>query len=251
MKAAKLQYNVPMQGLNSSDTLPGLLLASTSPRRRQLMALAGWAFEVMSVDVDESVLEDDTPFSYVIRLAMSKARYCAGVVMADPVRRQPCIIVAADTAVVDGDQILGKPVDEADAAQMLTRLCGKVHQVFTGIAVGYISNHYDHIQPEILSSALCITDVPMRAYSQEEMQAYIASGDPLDKAGAYAIQHPDFRPVENLAGCYANVMGLPVCLLEQMVKKFGLQPRTDIPQACQEHLGYRCSMDGLMNFIES
>jgi MAF protein len=142
--------------------------------------------------------------------------------------------VAADTTVVDGGQILGKPVDALDAESMLRRLRGREHQVFTALAVIRCSD-------KSLASDWCVTDVPMRAYSDEEMHAYIATGDPLDKAGAYAIQHPDFKPVTGLKGCFANVMGLPMCHLVRTLAKMGIQTDKNIPQACQAELQYDCS----------
>lgn len=91
-----------------------------------------------------------------------------------------------------------------------------------------------------LRSDLCVTDVPMRAYSEQEISAYVRTGDPLDKAGAYAIQHPGFQPVAAMAGCYASVMGLPLCHLTRLLREFDLQPRTDLPAGCQAFLQYDC-----------
>jgi septum formation protein len=160
-----------------------LILASNSPRRRQLLALAGWDFIVSVADVDESPLPNESPADYVIRLAETKAR----AITADADQ----IILAADTTVVDGSDILGKPRDDAEAIAMLTRLRGRTHQVYTGIALLRVSDG-------LLLKDLCVTDVPMREYSDEEMRVYVATGDPLDKAGAYAIQHPGFSPVESM-----------------------------------------------------
>jgi nucleoside triphosphate pyrophosphatase len=195
-----------------------LVLASNSPRRKQLLALGGWDFTVVAPQVDERVLPGETPQDYVRRLAESKAR-AARQVLADDSSLvtdtneshwQEAIILAADTTVVyrarrNGSyEILGKPVDADEAEAMLRRLRGRVHQVFTGLAV----LRFPSGEPEC---EVVATDVLMRDYSDEEMQAYIATADPMDKAGAYAIQHPVFKPVQNLQGCYANVMGLPVC----------------------------------------
>ena len=124
------------------------------------------------------------------------------------------IIIAADTTVVDEGQILGKPANAYEAESMLRRLRGREHQVFTALAVVRRSEGF-------LALDWCVTQVPMRTYSDEEMYAYIATGDPLDKAGAYAIQHPDFSPVANLEGCYANVMGLPLCHLKRTLDAAG------------------------------
>jgi len=115
---------------------------------------------------------------------------------------------------------------------MLLSLRGRTHQVLTAIAV--------HTAEGELLRDLSVDDVPMRAYSSAEMEAYVASGDPLDKAGAYAIQHPGFHPAENFSGCYASVMGLPLCHLVRTLARKGLTPPVDVPAACQADLGYAC-----------
>lgn len=184
-------------------------------------------FNVIVSDVDESQLPGETPEGYVLRLAQAKALAVAE--KADPEN----IIIGSDTAVIDGNQILGKPNDEADAERMLKQLHGRTHQVFTGIAM------YRASDGKMLTE-LCITDVPMRRYSDDEIKAYIQTGDPMDKAGAYAIQHPDFKPVESMRGCYASVMGLPLCHVTRVLQKFDIHPAADVPRACQNLLGYEC-----------
>jgi septum formation protein len=206
---------------------PNLVLASNSPRRRELLALGGWNFRVEPADVHEKRLPGEAPRAYVLRLAEAKARACADP--ADP----NYIFIGADTDVVDGQAILGKPQDEAEAAGMLRRLRGRTHQVYSGIAV------YKPEQEQLVTD-LCVTEVPMRQYNDEELEAYAASGDPLDKAGAYAIQHAGFHPVEGLAGCYASVMGLPLCHLTRSLRKLGVEPETDISAECQAALSYAC-----------
>ena len=116
---------------------------------------------------------------------------------------------------------------------MLTRLRGDAHQAFSALTV-------HDVERGITLQDVCITDVPMRAYAMEEMIAYVLSGDPMDKAGAYAIQNPDFKPVEHMAGCYANVMGLPLCHLTRTLRKMELAPEVDVPAACQQALSYDC-----------
>lgn len=116
---------------------------------------------------------------------------------------------------------------------MLCRLRGHTHQVYTGIAVLRMSD-------ETLITDLCVTDVPMRAYGDGEIEAYVATGDPLDKAGAYAVQNPRFHPVEHLSGCYASVMGLPLCHLTRTLRQLDIVPRTDISAECQSALDYAC-----------
>ena len=205
---------------------PLLILASNSPRRRQLLALAGWDFVVSVADVDESQYANESPADYVLRLAETKARAAASHADA---RFQ----LAADTTVVDGPDILGKPKDNAEAFAMLTRLRGHTHQVYTGVALLRLSDG-------LLLKELCVTDVPMRNYSDEEINAYIETGDPLDKAGAYAIQHSQFHPVVNVNGCYTSVMGLPICYVVRMMREMGFVLRANVPVECQTLLEYQC-----------
>lgn len=207
--------------------MTNLILASNSPRRKQLLALGGWVFRVLGAEIDESPLPGEKPPAYVLRLAESKARAVAAG--APPAS----LIVAADTTVADDGQILGKPLDAADARRMLQQLRGHAHKVYTAIAVLLSMDGS-------LLLELGETEVPMRDYSEAEITAYVASGDPLDKAGAYAIQHTGFNPVNGLQGCYANVMGLPLCHLTRALRRLGLPPKNDVPQACQHELGYRC-----------
>lgn len=204
-----------------------LLLASQSPRRRELLSLAGWTFRVAAAEVDETPLPGEAPAAYVLRLAESKVHAVAD--HASP----GWLVVGADTAVVDGDEILGKPADAAEASRILQRLRGRTHQVHSAIAVLRVDDGH-------LLTDHCVTEVPMRAYSETEVMAYVRSGDPLDKAGAYAIQHPDFRPVAHLDGCYASVMGLPLCHLARTLKRLGFKPPDDVPERCQQALDYEC-----------
>jgi len=207
--------------------LPILLLASNSPRRRELLALGGWMFHIEIADLDESQRPGETPADYVTRLAGEKARAVL------PRARVEHVIIGADTSVVVDGEILGKPVDEAEARSMLHRLRGRTHQVYTGIAILRVETG------ELLHD-VCVTDVPMRAYSDDEIERYLASGDPMDKAGAYGIQNPDFQPVARMEGCYAGVMGLPLCHLTRLLRRVGVTPRADIARSCQAALQYRC-----------
>ena len=210
-----------------------LVLASNSPRRRQLFGLGGWDFTILAADVDETPFADESPREYVIRLAKAKALATQAQACPEPRRRaeSDAVIVGSDTTVVDGNQILGKPVNDEDARRMLKQLRGRVHQVFTGIAI---------LHHEKTMTDLCITDVPMRDYSDDEIERYIQSGDPMDKAGAYAIQHPDFKPVAVLEGCYASVMGLPMCHVLRVLSQFEIAPGGGVPAACQSLLKYDC-----------
>ena len=207
---------------------PLLVLASNSPRRRRLLSLIGWKFTVSAADVDESLASNESPADYVLRLAETKARATA-VARADT----DGFILAADTTVVDGSDILGKPRDSAEATEMLKRLRGHAHQVYTGIALLRASDG-------LLLKDICVTDVPMRSYSDEEIEAYVQTGDPLDKAGAYAIQHPEFHPVTRMEGCFASVMGLPVCHVIRLMRQMDLQPDTDFFRSCETLLEYQC-----------
>ena len=213
-----------LESISVTDT-PSLILASNSPRRRQLLSLTGWRFTVSAADVDESQYANENPAEYVLRLAETKAR----AVDADSAQ----IVLAADTTVVDGSDILGKPKDEAEATAMLKRLRGHTHQVYTGIALY-------RVQDGLLLKDLCVTDVPMREYSDEEIDAYVQTGDPLDKAGSYAIQHPEFKPVTRIDGCFASVMGLPVCHAIRLMRQMDLQPETEFFVPCETVLEYRC-----------
>lgn len=204
-----------------------LVLASNSPRRRQLLALGNWSYSTIVSDVDESQLTNETPRDYVLRLAQAKALAVAGKVQPEN------IVIGSDTAVIFGNSIFGKPKDEEDAKRMLRKLRGVTHQVYTGVAFYRVSDG------KILTE-LCITDVPMRAYSDDEITAYIQTGDPMDKAGAYAIQHPKFQPVESMHGCFAGVMGLPMCHVVRALRTLDVHPLADVPDACQKLLNYEC-----------
>ncbi len=209
-----------------------LYLASNSPRRRELLALTHWEFSIVSAQVDETPLPEEEGMCYVQRLAKSK------VLAASSQLNGEGVIIAADTTVVDDQPdgksiILGKPCDPDDAWKILWSLRGHSHQVHTAISILSMEDGR-------LVNDACTTLVPMRNYTTQEVDDYIASGDPLDKAGAYAIQHAGFHPVEKLEGCYANVMGLPLCHLTRRLSKLGITPQTDIPQACQKALDYQC-----------
>lgn len=198
-----------------------------------MFALGNWDFTVIVADVDETPLEGEAPRDYVIRLAKAKA------LAIQPKVKSDAIIIGSDTTVVDGNEILGKPIDEADAEKMLKQLRGRTHQVYTGVAFLRVSDG-------TLLTELSITDVPMRGYSDEELRAYIKTGDPMDKAGAYAIQHPDFQPVAFMEGCYAGVMGLPLCHILRALRRFEISPAANVPAACQSLLKYECPVSSVI-----
>jgi septum formation protein len=213
-----------LESFSVTDT-PPIILASNSPRRRQLLSLTGWRFTASAANVDESHHANENPADYVLRLAETKAR----ATQADTDQ----LVLAADTTVVDGSDILGKPNDQAEATQMLKGLRGHTHQVYTGIALF-------RAKEGLLLKDLCVTDVSMRDYSDEEIEAYVQTGDPLDKAGAYGIQHPEFKPVAQINGCFASVMGLPVCHVIRLMRQMDLQPDTDFFVPCETLLEYQC-----------
>ena len=209
-----------------------LILASNSPRRRELLSLVGLPFIILPVDVDETPLPGEKVADCVLRLSELKAR-AARDKSSQMGLLNGQVILASDTLVVNDQEILGKPKNAKDARRMLELLRGHTHQVITGIALTTVGS-------SDLVADTCITDVPMRNYSDAEIEAYIQSGDPMDKAGAYAIQHVDFHPVEHMTGCYASVMGLPLCHIARNLTKFDIQIFEDVPTACQGSLNYEC-----------
>lgn len=175
------------------------MLASASPRRRALLAEAGVAFEVCPADIDESVHEGEEPEALVERLAREKARTVARRLGGTPAR----LVLGSDTVVVLGEAVLGKPVDAEHAVALLSRLLGRTHRVLTGVAVLGSDG-----SPELCRAVE--SRVRMRPASQAEVRAYVATGEPLDKAGAYAVQGEGRRFVEAVEGSESNVIGLPL-----------------------------------------
>jgi septum formation protein len=204
-----------------------LILASASPRRKELIPFLGLPWRVMVAQVDEESVSHPDPAQDVIQTARLKA--------ADVLARAPAgaIVVAADTTVVLDGRRLNKPSGPDEAREMLLQLRGRTHQVHTGIVVVEVDSGR-------WLTDVATVDVPMRDYSLAEVNRYVASGDPLDKAGAYAIQHTEFRPVSGLSGCYAAVVGLPLCHLARALAELGVQPPGDVASLCQTHHEYRC-----------
>ncbi len=207
------------------------ILASQSPRRKALLRNLIDAFLVINPEIVEDQEPGEDPVDYVLRVAREKA-LAAGDQLESGSDREG-VILAADTIVLDGDKILGKPRDEAEAARILEKLRGRTHKVYSGIAA------YDRSSGEIKTSSVC-SDVTMREYTEKEIQEYVASGDSLDKAGAYAIQNPSFNPAPDFQDCYANVMGLPLCHLSLLLQEMGRSGYEDVAARCQDSLGYRC-----------
>ena len=185
--------------------LPKIILASASPRRAEILRTVGWPFERLPVNIDESRQPDEDAVAYVTRLAREKAQAAAA-------QAQHINIVAADTTVVIDDHILEKPLDFEDAKRMLRLLNNRWHQVLTGVALFDVTTSAMKIARES-------TEVKFAAMSDEEIDWYVKSGEPLDKAGAYAIQGLGSRFIEEIRGDYFNVVGLPVRLLYELVKQ--------------------------------
>jgi septum formation protein len=183
-----------------------IVLASGSPRRRQLLAGFGLPFEVAAADVDESASAGEAPRALALRLAEEKARRVAA-------READRIVVAADTVVSLGRTLYGKPDAPADASRMLAALAGRAHRVTTGVAVARGGRVW---------SAALASRVWLKPWRPDEIEAYVRSGDPLDKAGAYAIQNEQFRPVARLIGCRCNVVGFPLGLVARLLGEAGL-----------------------------
>ena len=190
-------------------TIP-VMLASVSPRRRELLARMGVSFEAVASEVDEAMHPGELPSELAQRLSLAKAEVVASL-------HRDVVVVAADTLVaLDGD-VLAKPADEAAAFAMLARLRGREHLVCSGLSV-------IDVPRERYCTQVVQTSVLMRHYTDEQIREYVATGDPLDKAGAYAIQNAEFSPVARVKGCYANVMGLPMCHLYRVLRTWGVCP---------------------------
>jgi MAF protein len=195
-----------------------LILASASPRRKQILAAAGVPFEERPTDVDESPHPGEGSVTLAQRLAIEKA--VVGALAAPGL-----VALGADTVVALGDEPLGKPADSAEARSMLRRLRAREHTVITAVAAARLEPGGAHARTW---SRVGQTRVWMRWYSDAEIDAYVASGDPFDKAGGYAIQHPVFQPVERIEGCYLTVVGLPLLEVMQVLDEAGLAlPRMD------------------------
>lgn len=209
---------------SNQDEETNLILASGSPRRRELLALLGLPFRVCPAGVEEANHVGESAAAMVTRLSRAKAEALLSRLTSERgVAVMPQgLIIAADTTVCLDGEVLGKPADPADALHILRRLRGRPHWVFSSVTV----------MDTRAARACTITaesQVWMRNYSDEEIAAYVATGDPLDKAGAYAIQYAGFRPVERIIGCYANVMGLPLCHLYCVLRQVGVaRPETPI-----------------------
>lgn len=186
-----------------------LILASASPRRRELLTQAGFSFQVQSIPVHEDPRPGEDPIYLVKRLAREKAEAVFNAQPKSQSSDDPLFVLGADTVVVCDREILNKPADDADAARMLRLLAGRTHQVITGVCL---------ISPLGVEVAAETTRVTMLTLSDEEILAYVATREPMDKAGAYAIQGHAGRWISRIVGCYFNVVGLPVALVNTMIE---------------------------------
>jgi MAF protein len=194
-----------------------LLLASVSPRRRQIISLLGLPciYRALVDDEDEAQARYRGP-NEQLALWLAKHKAAAALKLPEAAGR---LVITADTTVLLKNALLGKPRDHTHAFELLQTLRGRWHHVITGVVVCTVREG-----KTVMRSASCVTPVLMRAYSDAEILAYVASGDPLDKAGGYGIQHPTFQPTERIDGCYFGVVGLPLCILVDLLAEFGVYP---------------------------
>jgi septum formation protein len=197
-----------------------IYLASRSPRRRELLKQIGVNFELLLLredprrggDVDETPLADEPPDAYALRVASTKADFAARQIMQRSLPQHP--VLAADTTVVLDGRILGKPVDAGDAIQMVQALSGREHQVITAVAMA---------RKEQLETRLSVSNVRFREISEFDIRRYITSGEPLDKAGAYAIQGRAAVFITRIEGSYSGIMGLPLAETADLLQRFGIE----------------------------
>ncbi|MCT7360286.1 Maf family protein [Thalassolituus pacificus] len=183
-----------------------LILASASPRRRELLQQIGVKFRVEVADIDETPLSAETPAAYVARLALGKAQKVAA-------NNPGCVVLGSDTTVVLDNEILGKPENDADARRILTTLAGRCHQVMTAVAL---------VRDDQQRQQTVITQVHFAALTAAQIAAYVATGEPADKAGAYGIQGLGAVLVDAIDGSYSNVVGLPLTETAAMLQEFNI-----------------------------
>ena len=222
-----------------------LILASTSPRRQQFLEQLGLPFTTIAPgaatgcsEIDESPLPGELPAAMVQRLSQDKAQavlHILPTLFPSLDQYTHPVVIAADTAVVIDDVILGKPDDPTEAIAMLQHLREKPHRVLSGITIAL----YRVQQPAKITTRLHQSQVWMRPYTDHEIEAYVATGSPLDKAGAYGIQDVDFTPVSRFDGCFASVMGFPLLELATAINEIGLS-LPEINPLCQQLTGHLC-----------
>ena len=204
-----------------------LVLASSSPRRQAFLRELGLHFTVLPADIDETPLPDEEPIALAARLASSKAATVAASVAAG------AVVIAADTVVALGKELLGKPEDDADATRMLLVLRDKAHEVHSAVSVLDASTGF-------METVVSTTEVWMRDYSDDDVARYVETGDPLDKAGAYAIQHPTFKPASSIRGCLSGVVGLPLEDMRALLARAGVEVPRDIVAVCEQQTHFPC-----------
>jgi septum formation protein len=189
------------------------ILASSSPRRRELLTSIGIPFDVVPSHVPEEHQPGEAPEEYVARLSRDKANAIAA-------KHPSQWVIAADTTVLLGDQLLEKPADPPDAARMLSLIAGKTHTVYTGVTL-------QHLDQQYCETRVAESEVRMLPLSPRDIEWYVATGEPLDKAGAYAVQGIGAMFIDSIHGSYTNVVGLPLATLFQMMRKVGIDPLKD------------------------
>lgn len=192
------------------------ILASASPRRRELLASIGLEFEVLPSNVPEVRQQGEAPEEYVARLSRDKADALAS-------RHRERWVIAADTTVLLGDELLEKPADAADAARMLATIAGKTHVVYTGVTLENAGKGWR-------DTRVAESEVRMLPLSAQEIEWYVRTGEPLDKAGAYAVQGIGAMFIDSIHGSYTNVVGLPLATLFQMLRRAGIDPLATRPE---------------------
>jgi septum formation protein len=212
-----------------------LILASSSPRRQAFFQALGLDFRIETADIDETPQDGEAPDELVARLARAKGAKVAARLLAqeDDLLKREWLVVSADTTVALEGENLGKPDSPPAATEMLRRLRNRVHQVHSSVCVTPLDGSEARWRVNT-------TQVVMRNYSDAELAAYVASGDPFDKAGAYALQHPEFAPVADLQGCGAGVVGLPLADLVALLGEFGLLIERPLAPVCEAHVRFAC-----------
>jgi septum formation protein len=224
-----LAIGFTISAMNASAPLH-IVLASASLRRQQFLRDLGLTFTALATDIDETPLPGEAPEAMTLRLAIAKAQAAASRL---PGAAGAQLVIASDTTVAMDGIIYGKPEDAADADRMLRALRGRSHQVYSALCLLRLPDGERHTH-------INRTDVMMRDYSDAEIAAYVASGDPLDKAGAYGIQTAPFRPVSGLRGCFASVMGLPLADLRDLLASFGVPIRHHVAAICHGYGAQAC-----------
>lgn len=198
-----------------------IVLASASPRRKELLSLLVPSFQVRPADIDETPMAAEAPADYVLRMARQKAQACAQQYRQQHPEQTRAVLIASDTAVVVDGEILGKPNDFDDAKRMLRKLSGQQHQVMTSLCLSDLQ-----LDQQVLQNI--VTEVTFREISDLEIAMYWRSGEPQDKAGAYAIQGLGALFVSHMSGSYSAVVGLPLYETAQLLNQFGIQPLEEI-----------------------